>query len=162
MVVQWNSVELPEAHHSILTTVYLSRAVAIVHTCMYDAWAAYDDRVVGTKLAGVLRRPASERTLANKEKAISCAAYRAPGDVSHADTESVSSPLMKELGYDPNDNSTDIETLAGIGNVACGVSSNFGITTSPISLATWRKARTPTGRTSGQSTARVQSRCAFQ
>ena len=44
---------------------------------MYDAWAAYDDRAVGTQLGGALRRPASERTLANKERAISYAAYRA-------------------------------------------------------------------------------------
>jgi hypothetical protein len=27
--------------------------------------------------------------------------------------------LMRELGYDPNDNSTDIEMPTGIGNVAC-------------------------------------------
>jgi hypothetical protein len=26
---------------------------------------------------------------------------------------------MRQLGYDPNDNSTDIETPTGIGNVAC-------------------------------------------
>jgi len=35
------------------------------------------------------------------------------------DTNSVYIPLMKQLGYDPNDNSTDIETPTGIGNVAC-------------------------------------------
>jgi hypothetical protein len=35
------------------------------------------------------------------------------------DTDSVYVPLMKQLGYDPNDRSTDIETPAGIGNVAC-------------------------------------------
>jgi hypothetical protein len=32
----------------------------------YDAWAAYDARAVGTQSQGALRRPASERTLANK------------------------------------------------------------------------------------------------
>jgi hypothetical protein len=41
---------------------------------MYDAWSAYDDRAVGTQLGGALRRPARERTLANKEQAISYAA----------------------------------------------------------------------------------------
>ena len=29
-----------------------ARALAITHTCMYDAWAAYDDRAVGTQLYG--------------------------------------------------------------------------------------------------------------
>jgi hypothetical protein len=43
---------------------------------MYDAWAAYDEKAVGTRLGGSLRRPASERTKENKEKAIAYAAYR--------------------------------------------------------------------------------------
>lgn len=68
---------------------------------------------------GALRRPGSERTLANKERAISYAAYRALTDVLPVNTESVYKPLMKQLGYDPNDNSTDIESPTGIGNVAC-------------------------------------------
>jgi hypothetical protein len=86
---------------------------------MCDAWAAYYDRAVGTQLTGALRRPVSERTQANKERAISYAAYRALADVLSADTNSVYIRLMKQLGYDPNDNSTDIETPTGIGNVAC-------------------------------------------
>ena len=96
----------------------VARALAITHTCMYDAWAAYDDRAVGTQLAGALRRPASERTEANKERAISYAAYRALVDVLPGDADSVYVPLMKKLGYDPKDKSTDIETPEGIGNVA--------------------------------------------
>ena len=55
----------------------LSRTDAIVLTAMYDAWAAYDDKAVGTRLGGKLRRPKAERTEANKEKAIAFAAYRA-------------------------------------------------------------------------------------
>ena len=35
-----------------------ARALAIVHTAMYDAWAAYDPVAVGTRLGGSLRRPA--------------------------------------------------------------------------------------------------------
>ncbi|MGB8475635.1 MAG: vanadium-dependent haloperoxidase [Candidatus Acidiferrum sp.] len=97
-----------------------ARALAIVHTCIYDAWAAYDEKAVGTQLSGALRRPASERTETNKERAISYAAYRALTDVLPVDTESVYKQLMRELGYDPNDHSTDIETPTGIGSVACG------------------------------------------
>src|SRR5262249_3457648 len=54
----------------------LSRTDAIVLTAMYDAWAAYDAKAVGTRLGGKLRRPKNERTLANKEKAIAYAAFR--------------------------------------------------------------------------------------
>ncbi|MGC1614833.1 MAG: vanadium-dependent haloperoxidase [Candidatus Acidiferrum sp.] len=102
-----------------------SRARAIAHTCIYDAWAAYDENAVGTQLSGALRRPASERTEANKERAISYAAYRALADMLPVDTESVYKPLMRQLGYDPNDLSTDIETPTGIGNVACAAVLEF-------------------------------------
>ncbi len=118
-IVQWSNAALQGIRDSKLGAPVVARALAIVHTCIYDAWAAYDERAVGTQLGGALRRPASERTLANKEQAISYAAYRALADVSPVDTNSVYIPLMKQLGYDPNDNSTDIETPTGIGNVAC-------------------------------------------
>jgi hypothetical protein len=117
--LQWNSAALQGIRDAKLGAPVVARALAIVHTCMYDAWAAYDERAVGTQLAGALRRPDSERTLANKEQAISYAAYRALVDVLPVDTNSVYIPLMKQLGYDPSDNSTDIETPTGIGNVAC-------------------------------------------
>src|SRR5260221_11637209 len=49
----------------------ISRQMAIPMTAMYDAWAAYDAKAVGTRLGGKLRRPANERTPKNKAKAIS-------------------------------------------------------------------------------------------
>jgi hypothetical protein len=118
-VMRWDSAVLQGLRDAKLGAPMVGRALAIVHTCMYDAWAAYDERAVGTQLGGALRRPASERTLANKEQAISYAAHRALVDVLPVDTNSVYIPLMKQLGYDPSDNSTDIETPTGIGNVAC-------------------------------------------
>ena len=54
-----------------------ARALAVVHTAVYDAWAAYDPVAVGTQLGGSLRRPAAERNDAYKSQAISHAAYRA-------------------------------------------------------------------------------------
>jgi hypothetical protein len=51
----------------------IARALAVCHTCVFDAWAAYDRVAVGTRLGGELRRPPRERTLANKSKAISFA-----------------------------------------------------------------------------------------
>lgn len=125
MAATWNSATVKGIRDSNLGAPMTSRALAIVHTCMYDAWAAYDDRASGTQLAGALRRPASEHTEANKERAISYAAYRALVDLLHVDTDSVYRPLMKQLGYDPNDNSTDIETPTGIGNVTCGAVLEF-------------------------------------
>jgi hypothetical protein len=115
----WDNATLQGFRDAKLGAPVVARALAVVHTCMYDAWAAYDERAIGTQLGGALRRPASERTLANKEQAISYAAYRALVDLLPVDTKSVYTPLMKQLGYDPSDDSTDIETPTGIGNVAC-------------------------------------------
>ncbi len=125
VAIQWDSATLQGIRDAKLGAPVVARSLAIVHTCMYDAWTAYDDRAVGTQLGGALRRPASERTLTNKEQAITYAAYRALVDVLPVDTNSVYIPLMKQLGYDPNDNSTDIETPTGIGNVACAAVLEF-------------------------------------
>jgi len=64
-----------------------------------------------------LRRPAIERTLANKTKAISFAAYRCLMDLFPADKPKYDS-LMSSLGYDPTDVSVDTTKPSGIGNVA--------------------------------------------
>src|SRR5690349_15549842 len=47
-----------------------SRMLFIITNAMYDAWAPYDDKAVGTRLGGKLRRPPPERTEANKRIAI--------------------------------------------------------------------------------------------
>jgi hypothetical protein len=120
VILQWDNATLQGVRDSKLGAPMASRALAIVHTCIYDAWTAYDEKAVGTQLSGILRRPAPERTLANKQRAISYAAYHSLADVLPADTESIYKPLMRQLGYDPEDGSADIETPTGIGNVACG------------------------------------------
>src|ERR1017187_1275063 len=125
VLLQWNASALQGIRDSKLGAPVAARALAVVHTCMYDAWAAYDERAVATQLAGALRRPASDRTLSNKDRAVSYAAYRALMDVLPVDTNSVYVPLMKQLGYDPRDDSTDIETPTGIGNVACAAVLEF-------------------------------------
>jgi len=93
----------------------LSRQMQIPMNAMYDAWACYDDRAVGTLFGGELRQPQEQRTLANKQTAIAYAVYRTAMDVlpHHADylTEQ-----MKAAGYDPEDRSMDLTTAVGIGN----------------------------------------------
>ncbi len=95
----------------------LSRTMAIVITAMYDAWAAYDERAVGTRLGAKLRRPAAERTVANKEKAIAYAAYRALLYVYPNEADWTRERFRKE-GFDPDNDSTDPKTPEGVGNVA--------------------------------------------
>ncbi len=79
VVSEWNAAALQEVRKSTALRngpPIVARALAIVHTCIYDAWAAYDAVAIGTRLGDSLRQPPAERTAANTEKAISFAAYR--------------------------------------------------------------------------------------
>jgi hypothetical protein len=120
VVIQWNQAALQAVRDSTLGPPMVARALAIAHICAYDAWAAYDKRALGTQLGGQLRRPARDRSLANKNEAISFAFYRAAVDLFPFDKTTVFDPLMASLGYDTNNFSTDLSTPAGVGNVACG------------------------------------------
>jgi len=125
VVIQWNNATLQGVRDSKLGPPMVARALAIVHTCVYDAWAAYDEHAMGTELGSKLRRPEAERTIANKNEAISFAAYRALLDIVPGDKTSVYDPLIVALGYDPNDVSMDLTKPDGIGNVACAAVLNF-------------------------------------
>jgi Domain of unknown function (DUF6851) len=94
-----------------------ARALAIVHTAIYGAWAAYDPTAVGTSLGGSLHRPAAERTDAYKSQAISYAAYRALLNLFPARGNDYRA-LMTGMGYDPDDASTDPASPTGVGNQA--------------------------------------------
>ncbi|HMC57026.1 MAG TPA: hypothetical protein VKH19_17730, partial [Gemmatimonadaceae bacterium] len=117
LVARWDSAELVAVRHSKIGPPMVARALAVAHTAMYDAWAAYDARAVGTRLGGQLRRPASERTLANKERAVSYAAYRALVDLFPAEQAGFDE-MMQEIGYETADASTDMTTPQGVGNLA--------------------------------------------
>src|SRR3989440_9247983 len=118
VVVRWNAAALQGVRDSRLGPPMVARALAIVHTCIFDAWAAYDKRAVGTRFGAGLRRPPRERTLANINAAISFAAYRAAVDLFPGDRVSVFDPLMRRLGYEPANRTTDVSTPAGVGDVA--------------------------------------------
>jgi len=138
VVSDWNAAALAEVRSSTALRngpPIVARALAIVHTCMYDAWAAYDDTAVGTTdVAGDRRQPRGKRTDGNKAKAISFAAYRCLSNL-YPDG-SVRPPLaqpsvrlnamLQSLGYSLDDACrTDDEcraanpaTAAGVGNIA--------------------------------------------
>jgi hypothetical protein len=94
-----------------------SRNLAIAVTAIYDAWAAYDARAVGTRRGDKLRRPPVERTAANREKAIAYAVTRVLLDVYAEDAEWIKARVRK-LGVNPDDTCTDLSTPQGVGNTA--------------------------------------------
>ncbi|RXG32397.1 vanadium-dependent haloperoxidase [Leeuwenhoekiella marinoflava] len=94
-----------------------SRFLALTFVAVFDAWSVYDDSAIPVYLKGYEKQPKDQQTQANKQIAISYAAYRTlkeyyPGD------SLVFSAFMKRLGYDPDDNSLNPDTAVGIGNLA--------------------------------------------
>jgi hypothetical protein len=86
--------------------------------CMYDAWAAYDTNAVGFIYRG--KHTAADVAAARRE-AISYAMYRMMVErlaySRTATNQALRNPdFMTALGYDPNNNSRDTSTPAGIGN----------------------------------------------
>src|ERR1043166_6303184 len=140
VVTDWNAAALAEVRLSKSLRngpPMVARALAITHTCVYDAWAAYDDVAVGTTdTGGTRRRQPEQSTDENKAKAISFAAYRCLRNL-YPDG-SLPPPLAQPsvrlqavlLGYgyslletcdlltDEDCRNSDPATAAGIGNIA--------------------------------------------
>jgi PAP2 superfamily len=116
VVGEWNKAALAEVRLGKLGPPIVARALAVAHTCMYDAWTAYDARAIGVVVA-TPRRPASEFTDSNKATAVSFAAYRCLLNLFPAGASRLQA-VMVGLGYNPNDSSTNLATPQGIGNAA--------------------------------------------
>jgi hypothetical protein len=123
-ILVWNEelLDIIRRHPPLTGPTVSARALGILHTATYDAWAAYDAVAKGTRLGSQLRRPAAERTPANKEKAISYAAYRVLTDLfpnpPHTNMPAVNlEGQMLSRGYDPGNTTTDTTKPEGIGNV---------------------------------------------
>jgi hypothetical protein len=117
VVVRWSSACLQAIRTTRPGPPMVARMLAVVHTAIYDAWAAYDAHALGTRLGGALRRPARERTVENKRRAMSYAAYRSLVDL-FPTQKAAFDLIMADLGYDPADRTEDLTTATGIGNRA--------------------------------------------
>ena len=76
----WELLQTITANPSRTGPTVTARALGVVHTAIYDAWAAYDADAIPTRPDGPQRRPVEERTAPNadlnRERAISYAAYK--------------------------------------------------------------------------------------
>jgi hypothetical protein len=124
VVIRWDNAVLRAIQNSNSAPTIAARALGEVHTAIFDAWAAYDPKAVGTRLGGTLRRPASEQTTANKEMAISYAAYSTLVDLYPALRSSFDAE-MAVLSLDPANTSTDTTTAIGIGNTVAAAIIDF-------------------------------------
>ena len=116
VVATWNNAALDEVRRGKLGPPIVARALAVAHTCMYEAWVPYDARAIGTT-ATAPRRPVAERVDTNKAKAVSHAAYNCLLNLFPAGATRLQA-VMAGLGYNPADTSTALTTPQGIGNAA--------------------------------------------
>ncbi|SJM92687.1 vanadium-dependent haloperoxidase [Crenothrix polyspora] len=123
-VTRWNDAALQAIRSTKPGPPIVARALAITHTCMFDAWAAYDAKAIGTRFGGRLRRPLAERTLANKAKAISFAASICLTDLFPTQKSSFNN-LLKSLGYVPSDKPTAKTDPINIGKTVAAAVLSF-------------------------------------
>ena len=94
-----------------------SRFLGLIWTAVFDAWTRFDNKATPLYLKNVERRPADERTLKNKEIAISYAAYKAMMQYFFSDSVLLRKTMV-DFGFNPDNNSLDPNTPIGIGNLA--------------------------------------------
>lgn len=99
-----------------------ARALAEVHTAMYDAWAAYDPTAVGSTAGAPVATGAN--TAEARSEAMNYAAYRTLADLFPTSTfpargvYQTPDVLLRGLGGDPANDAPDLSTPAGVGNAA--------------------------------------------
>ncbi len=94
-----------------------SRYLGLIFVSIFDAWSMYDEKATPVYAVDLEKRPVEEHTLANKEKAISYAAYTAMNEYYFSDS-TIFADFMTELGFDPMVMSSDAETPEGLGILA--------------------------------------------
>jgi hypothetical protein len=124
VVVQWNDSALQAIRDTHPGPPIVARALAMLHTSIFDAWSAYDSVAVGTRLGGALRRPLAERTSANKTAAISYAAYATLADLFPSELR-LFAAQMSALGLDPAAPSGDAGSPASVGRSAASAVLSF-------------------------------------
>ena len=100
-VLRWNEAALAAIRATRPAPPVAARALAILHTAIFDAWAPFDAVAVGTAGASwgaVARRTASQRTAEHKRAAVS-AAVTWPCATSFPPALSPFDSLLTELGY---------------------------------------------------------------
>ena len=122
--VMWDQAAQQAVINTAVGPTIASRAYGMVHTAIFDAWAAYDPKAISTQLGDDLQRPESEITEFNKEKAMSFAAYSVLTEL-FPDQVDIFNELMAQLGFNPNNRTTDTSKAAGIGNVSAQVLLEF-------------------------------------
>lgn len=97
----------------------VARALAMIYSSAYQAWAPFSDTSTAYLPGGPARRPAGQRTLQNKTVAISYAIYRAASSLFNDQRiQTLLDAQMAELGLPISETGTSGNTPPAIGNNA--------------------------------------------
>lgn len=107
--------QVPNTGDPVTGPTSASRAYGILGTAMYDAWSAYEMTPISTLLGDSWQRPSQENTVANKVEAVSYAAYGVLSELFPNQVDTFRGQML-DLGFNPDNNTTDTTAAAGIGN----------------------------------------------
>lgn len=120
--LQWNRLALDAIKLTPSLLPFAARALAMVHTAMFNAWSVYDDAI--STNTGKFIKIAGERShsQANKRKALSYAACQVLKELFKpkllASKQDMFRDMMHSLHLDPDDTMLDVLQPQGIGNLA--------------------------------------------
>ena len=101
-VARWNRVMIEAAIATRSNDLVIARMLAVVHRATYDAWSVYDEQAAAINLDAGMRRPATERTEANKREAIAHAAFHTLVDLMPGERQRFEATLRAASAVAPN------------------------------------------------------------
>lgn len=121
----WNRLVCDAIHYVGMPPTIAARALAMVHTAMYDAWTNYNigGCEVSTTTGNRFQQPDYMCTVENRERAYSHAAFTIAQDLFWLqlppEKKNMFRDFMCECGFDADDKNLEPEDAAGLGNL-CG------------------------------------------
>ncbi len=121
LALQWNQLTLEAIKITNTSPPLAARALAMVHTAMYDGWSVYNKCAFSTTTSRYIKRYGEGCGENEVEKTFSYAAYRVLTDLFWLalppEKRNMFRDLMNQCGFNPDGCSMDITTASGIGNL---------------------------------------------
>lgn len=121
LALQWNQLTLDAIRLTNTSPPLAARALAMVHTAIYDAWSVYNKCAFSTTTSRYIKRYGENCSKNEVEKTFSYAAFRVLTSLFwlalRDENRNMFRDLMNQNNYDPDDCSMDINKAQGISNL---------------------------------------------
>ena len=123
LAIRWNQATLDAIKYTATSPPLAARALAMVHTAMYNSWSVYDEKAISTHTALYIKKLEEKVCIREAINAsVSYAAFRVLTDLFWLQLKprykNIFLDLFTELGHDADYTDTDISSASGIGNLA--------------------------------------------